>query len=431
MALNYTLKQTEEKKIVDGGFLIYDSLFLNVLGITAEYKTLESVQDFIKLINSADFTQIDSKVIDADYFLKEINNLNSSSFVSNVRKIDFYFNYILDALHYNYTIHLINATNENNVFFTINDKDLDYIVYDPLKSSISANLINEIKLKGIPILFNASLRENSFLPLENSYIVSNITDLSTQFDNFYLRPELIDADFNQLTFTIGGVKRSKRYYSDDNISDDSEYSNSPYVLIPLLSDIAGMLARSYSSYPWISMAGIQNGKILNQKFSKINLPNVNYSEDIIPSTPTNITFSSGSKLNVSQTRAVNSVLKLSSIGIKEYFLATNLSGITSTTNDVKKTFSYSTLYSDIVKKSRFTITNYLFEQNTSEIRAEIKEKFDLFLTEIKKNNGIESFSVICDESNNTQESIASNKLVIDINFKPVQSQAIVSLNFTT
>jgi hypothetical protein len=431
MALNYTLKQTEEKKIVDGGFLIYDSLFLNVLGITSEYKTLESIQDFIKLINSADFTYIDSRVVDADYFLKEINNFNSSSFTSNIRKIDFYFNYILDALHYNYTIHLINATNENNVYFTINEKNLDYLVYDPLKTSISANFINEIKLKAIPILFNASLRENSFLPLENSYIVSNVTDISTQFDNFYLRPELTDSDFNQLSFTIGGVKRSKRYYSDDNISDDSEYSNSPYVLIPLLSDIAGMMARSYSLYPWTSIAGIQNGKILNQKFSKINLPNINYSEDIIPSTPTNITFSSNSKLNVAQTRAINSVLKLSSIGIKEYFLATNLSGITSTTNDVKKTFSYSTLYADIVKKSKSTITEYLFEQNTPEIRAEIKQKFDLFLEEIKTNNGIESFLVICDETNNTNESISTNKLVIDINFKPVQSKAVISLNFTT
>jgi hypothetical protein len=431
MALNYTLKQTEEKKIVDGGFLIYDSLFLNVLGITSEYKTLESIQDFIKLINSADFTYIDSRVVDADYFLKEINNFNSSSFTSNIRKIDFYFNYILDALHYNYTIHLINATNENNVYFTINEKNLDYLVYDPLKTSISANFINEIKLKAIPILFNASLRENSFLPLENSYIVSNVTDISTQFDNFYLRPELTDSDFNQLSFTIGGVKRSKRYYSDDNISDDSEYSNSPYVLIPLLSDIAGMMARSYSLYPWISIAGIQNGKILNQKFSKINLPNINYSEDIIPSTPTNITFSSNSKLNVAQTRAINSVLKLSSIGIKEYFLATNLSGITSTSNDIKKTFSYSTLYADIVKKSKSTITEYLFEQNTPEIRAEIKQKFDLFLEEIKTNNGIESFLVICDETNNTNESISTNKLVIDINFKPVQSKAVISLNFTT
>lgn len=431
MALNYTLKQTEEKKIVDGGFLIYDSLFLNVLGITSEYKTLESIQDFIKLINSADFTYIDSRVVDADYFLKEINNFNSSSFTSNIRKIDFYFNYILDALHYNYTIHLINATNENNVYFTINEKNLDYLVYDPLKTSISANFINEIKLKAIPILFNASLRENSFLPLENSYIVSNVTDISTQFDNFYLRPELTDSDFNQLSFTIGGVKRSKRYYSDDNISDDSEYSNSPYVLIPLLSDIAGMMARSYSLYPWISIAGIQNGKILNQKFSKINLPNINYSEDIIPSTPTNITFSSNSKLNVAQTRAINSVLKLSSIGIKEYFLATNLSGITSTSNDIKKTFSYSTLYADIVKKSKSTITEYLFEQNTPEIRAEIKQKFDLFLEEIKTNNGIESFLVICDEANNTNESISTNKLVIDINFKPVQSKAVISLNFTT
>jgi hypothetical protein len=275
------------------------------------------------------------------------------------------------------------------------------------------------------------LRENSFLPLENSYIVSNVTDISTQFDNFYLRPELTDSDFNQLSFTIGGVKRSKRYYSDDNISDDSEYSNSPYVLIPLLSDIAGMMARSYSLYPWISIAGIQNGKILNQKFSKINLPNINYSEDIIPSTPTNITFSSNSKLNVAQTRAINSVLKLSSIGIKEYFLATNLSGITSTSNDIKKTFSYSTLYADIVKKSKSTITEYLFEQNTPEIRAEIKQKFDLFLEEIKTNNGIESFLVICDETNNTNESISTNKLVIDINFKPVQSKAVISLNFTT
>lgn len=431
MALNYSIKEIESKKIVDGGFLIYDSLFFSVLGITEKHKTLESVYDFTKLINSADFTQIDSSITDSDLFLKELNSSTSTSYRSNLRKIDFYFNFILDALHYNYKVYLINASTESNVFEILNRYDLDFLVYDPIKTTISTDFKTEIKLKNIPVLFNSSVSSSSFKPIENFYILNNVTDLNYQFDNFYARSELNDTDFNQLSFTVAGAKRIKRYYGDENITDDSEYSNSPYVLVSLLSDISGMLARSYSEYPWVSIAGFRNGRVLNQRFSKIALSSIRYSEDIIPQTPTNITLSSGSKLNIAHSRGINTILKLSSPTGKEYYLASDLSGITSSENEVKKTFSYGNLFSYIARNSKQVINEYLFEPNIPENREQITNKLNRMMETVKVNSGVEYYTVICNDSNNTANTIAQSKLVVDISYKPIQSPSVINLNFTT
>ena len=73
MPFNYSIKQIDAKKVVDGGFLIYDSLLFNVLGITQTHKLLESVSDFTNLINNADYTQISASITDSDLFLKELN----------------------------------------------------------------------------------------------------------------------------------------------------------------------------------------------------------------------------------------------------------------------------------------------------------------------------------------------------------------------
>lgn len=430
MALNYSIKEIENKKIVDGGFLIYDSLFFSVLGITEKHKTLESAYDFTKLINSGDFTQIDSSITDSEVFLKELNTTTSTSYRSNLRKIDFYFNFILDALHYNYKIYLINASTENNVFEVLNRYDLDFLVYDPIKTTISTEFKTEIKLKNIPVLFNSSVSSTTFKPIEDFYILNNVTDLNYQFDNFYARSELNDVDFNQLSFTIAGAKRIKRYYGDENITDDSEYSNSPYVLISLLSDISGMVARVYEEYPWNSIAGFRNGRILNQRFSKIALSSIRYSEDIIPQTPTNITLSSGSKLNTAHSRGINTVLNLPGPTGKEYYLASDLSGITSSENEVKKTFSYGNLFSYIARNSKKVINEYLFEPNTAENRQQITNKLNRMMEPIKINNGVEYYSVTCNDINNTITTIAQSKLIVDLSYKPIQSPNVINLIFT-
>jgi len=430
MAFTYSIKQIDSKKVVDGGFLIYDSLLFSVLGITSTHVLLESVSDFTKLINDADYTQIGASVTDSEVFLKELNNTSSTASKTDIRKIDFYFNYILDALHYNYNIYLINASTESNIYDVFSKYDLDYLVYDPIKTTISSDLISEIKLKQIPILLNASIDQNSFRSLENLYILNNQTNINYKFDNFYARTELSDADFNQLTFTIGGVKRLKRYYGDENINDDTEYSNSPYVLVSLLSDAAGMMARSYSYYPWNSPAGFRNGKVLNQIFTKINLPNIKFTETIIPQTPVDITFNSGTELKTAQNRGINCILNVSGPNGKEYFLSTDFSGNTASSNTVKQTFTYANTYSYIVRNSKSILNEFRFELNSPENRELISNRLNILLEDVQLNGGIDSYGVICNESNNSESSIAKNIIVVDISFKPIQSPSIISLNFT-
>ena len=53
------------------------------------------------------------------------------------------------------------------------------------------------------------------------------------------------------------------------------------------------------------------------------------------------------------------------------------------------------------------------------------------MEDVLLNNGISSYNVICNDINNTDSTIAENRLIVDISFKPIQSPSIISLNFNT
>ena len=116
---------------------------------------------------------------------------------------------------------------------------------------------------------------------------------------------------------------------------------------------------------------------------------------------------------------------------KEYFLSTDLSGVTSSENVIKQTFTYSNLYSYIARNSKSIINEFRFELNSPENRQLITRNLNNLLENIKLNGGIESYNVICNEINNTETTIAQNILIVDLSFKPIQSPSIINLNFTT
>ncbi len=433
MALNYGLKEIEEKKAIDVAFPIYSSLFFQVLNISDPYYKITSIDEFTRLINLANFTNIDANLTTPELFVQSLNyDYAYPSDKTNLRTIDYYFNFIIDTLHYNYNLILINcSSNENNFAAAIQNYSIDFCFYDPLKTTISQTIEDQIVKNKIPIILNASISNSTFVsPEKKFYIDKNITNFNLDFTDFYSRSELNNDDFKQMACSIAGIKRIKRYYGDENISDDSEYSNSPYILISLVSDAVGIISRQYAT-PWFSAAGSSKGIILNQKFTKINLDKIKYSESIIPVSPTDLSFETGSSLSTISDRRINVFLQLNTATGKEYCLGTYYSGITSPTNVALESFAVSYLISEIKKLIDPVLLKYTFSLNNKSVRDFIKAESDLIFRKLISSRAISKYSIICDETNNTPEIINNRKLILDISFTPVQSTKSINLIFNT
>lgn len=61
----------------------------------------------------------------------------------------------------------------------------------------------------------------------------------------------------------------------------------------------------------------------------------------------------------------------------------------------------------------------LFDPNDSILRAQLTELCERFLRPIQSSRGIYTFGVLCDESNNTPETIANGDLILDVYIDPV------------
>lgn len=71
---------------------------------------------------------------------------------------------------------------------------------------------------------------------------------------------------------------------------------------------------------------------------------------------------------------------------------------------------------------------YIFENNTAYNRMQVTMQFNSFLNTILASEGIQSFRVVCDTSNNTPQVIANNQLVVDIYLQPTYCAEFIILN---
>ena len=74
--------------------------------------------------------------------------------------------------------------------------------------------------------------------------------------------------------------------------------------------------------------------------------------------------------------------------------------------------------------------NSIFEQNDSFTRNRILAKINPYLSQVQSDRGIDDYKTICDETNNTSQTIAENKLVVDIFIKPTYAVEMIHLKFT-
>jgi hypothetical protein len=148
-------------------------------------------------------------------------------------------------------------------------------------------------------------------------------------------------------------------------------------VVSVSSDAAGCLARNYATEKkWSPFSGTNRGKLVNS----VNIQN--NSNPLL--TPT---------------------VKTTSLN-EPYF-------------DINKTFSEKSLntqftYSQIQKRLNNAFIKYKFELNTEETRLSLANDAKSVLDIVKNENGLTSYVVVCNETNNTQTTISEGNIIVDI-----------------
>lgn len=76
------------------------------------------------------------------------------------------------------------------------------------------------------------------------------------------------------------------------------------------------------------------------------------------------------------------------------------------------------------------LETYIGELNTQSNRNRLKARIDGYMTNIQANDGVEAFRTVCDETNNTPETIANNELYVDMYIRPTSSIEFIKMRIT-
>ena len=76
------------------------------------------------------------------------------------------------------------------------------------------------------------------------------------------------------------------------------------------------------------------------------------------------------------------------------------------------------------------LNGFLFTGNTQKARERVSSLINAFLSGVLAGNGVQSFRVVCDNSNNTSTTIAQNILNVAVYIQPTYTIEFISLTVT-
>lgn len=85
---------------------------------------------------------------------------------------------------------------------------------------------------------------------------------------------------------------------------------------------------------------------------------------------------------------------------------------------------------EIYKECSEIAKPYLFGVNNAYTRSQLSTEVTRFLNRVVSQDGISEFRVICDETNNPQEVIDNNEMILDIEIRPTLSVNYITINIT-
>ena len=178
-----------------------------------------------------------------------------------------------------------------------------------------------------------------------------------------------------------------------------------YRWIPLAADVAGVCARLDSEHEsWYSPGGFTRGRIKNvlKLSSNLNQP-------------------SRDQLYPKQINAVVSFPGKGTVLFGDRTLQAKPSAFQSI--HIRRLFI-------ILEKAIADAAQYqLFELNNASTRNRFIGMVEPFLRSVQSRDGLADFKVVCDSSNNTDDTVARGEFVADIYIKPLYSIQYVILNF--
>lgn len=248
-----------------------------------------------------------------------------------------------------------------------------------------------------------------------NYVIQNVAEVRKDCVAF-ISPQNIDTD----EFVIGATTDQTdqiRNYADLIVSSSYAFIDSgakyqydqykdTYRWVPLNGDTAGLTARAdFTNDPWFSPAGYNRGIIKNAIKLAYN-PTTRTERDILYQARVNPVVAERGQgiLLLGDKTALSKPSAFDRINVRRLFIT--------------------------LEKAISTAAKYmLFEFNDTTTRNLFVGMLLPYLRDIAGRRGIQSFSVVCDASNNTEQVIATNSFVADIYIQPNYSINYITLNF--
>ena len=221
--------------------------------------------------------------------------------------------------------------------------------------------------------------------------VVNVASESTQATN-------VKADYASVTSSSYAVLDSGWVYQYERYNDK-------YCWIPGNGHTAGLMARAdLLQDPWYSPAGFSRGQYMG--ITKLAFNPKQASRDDLYRARINpiVTFPGQGTVLFGDKTALSSPSAFDRINVRRLFI--------------------------VLEKAISTAAKaQLFEFNDSFTRASFRAAVEPFLRDVKNRRGLVDFSVVCDETNNTDAVQDRNEFVCSIFLKPTKSINYITLNF--
>lgn len=221
--------------------------------------------------------------------------------------------------------------------------------------------------------------------------------------------------------TLDEMKLSVQNYSQNNrgkleiYAGDATYTDFVDTngnLIECPSSIAVLEAYANANYnenQWCAVGGVNRGTLTQVTGWSVRLTKAQMDElyeNIIP---------------------VNTINYISSIG---YVVWGNKTSADPSKTKIFDRVNVSRLINHLERELTQVGWRYLFEPITLSLFQEFKAALEAIVQEVADENGVEDFIVVCNSSNNTDESIARNELHADVQVKPIEALEYVIINLT-
>ena len=280
-----------------------------------------------------------------------------------------------------------NLNTSYNLFSNRDEIAVDYLLMGPgcsteLQSQAKANLLISL----------AELRKDCMAVISpHRANVVGETNTTTQTSNLV-------KYYSPITSSSYAVFDSGYKYTYDRFNNEFRY-------VPLNGDIAGLMVRtSIESFPWFSPAGQQRGNINNAVKLAYN-PNK-------------------AQRDVLYGNRINPVINQNGQGVILFGDKTGLSY-----SSAFDRINVRRLFLTVEQALEEAANDQLFELNDEETRENFVNIVIPYLRDIQAQRGIDEFTVVCDETNNTPAVVDNNEFRADIFISPARSINYITLTF--